>query len=94
MQGVKATKKSNKIPTILNPFYLFSVDVATEFDCLACWDNFLRPRTESTEVCSTKLCVSSILSIIYDVPIGGKMCCWIETARSRKCENTMNFHQY
>lgn len=34
--------KSNNFPTILNFLYLFSVDVATEFNCLLGY--FLRPR--------------------------------------------------
>lgn len=73
--------KSNNFPTIFNFLYLFSVDVATEFNCLLGY--FSAPSTKSTDVCSTKACVSFVMRIIYDVSVKGKMCCWIETVQTR-----------
>ena len=92
--------KSDNFPTILNFLYLFSVDVATEFNCFLGY--FSAPSTKSTDVCSTKACVSFVMRIIYDVSVESKMCCWIETVQTRNAKvRIMNFqklyasfHQY
>ena len=84
--------KSNNFPTILNFLYLFSVDVATEFNCLLGY--FSAPSTITTDVCSTKACVSFVMRIIYDVSVEGKMCCWIETVQTRNAKFSGNVCQF